>query len=106
MSKVTVGLKLAGDLELEVSGKKQVINGHARNLIQVVGGHGLTEIDKDFWEAWFQANKDTKLVKGGFIFAQETNEKAKAEAKEKRANKSGTERLKQGDGVETAEKAG
>lgn len=106
MSKVTVGLKLAGDLELELNGKKQVVNGHAKNLIQVVDGHGLTEVDKDFWEAWHQANKETKLVKSGFIFAQATREKAKAEAKEKRANKSGTEKLKQGEGVETAEKVG
>lgn len=106
MSKVTVGLKLSGDLELELNGKKQVVNGHAKNLIQGIDGHGLTEVDKDFWDAWLAQNKETRLVKGGFIFAQETNEKAKAEAKEKRANKSGTERLKQGDGVETAVKAG
>lgn len=104
MAKVVVGLKLAGDLELEVNGKTQVINGHAKNLIQVADGHGITEIDKDFWDAWLAQNKETKLVKGGFIFAQETAEKAKSEAKEKRTNKSGTERLKQGEGVETAPK--
>ena len=81
-----------------------MINGHAKNLIQVADGHGITEIDKDFWDAWLAQNKETKLVKGGFIFAQETAEKAKSEAKEKRTNKSGTERLKQGEGVETAPK--
>lgn len=106
MSKVTVGLKLSGDLIIEHDGKSVTLNGSQKNLIQVSNGHGITpDVDKAFWEAWRTANKDTKLVKGGFIFANESNEKVKAEAKEKAKNKSGTEKLKPNDsGVETAPK--
>lgn len=104
MTKVTVGLKLAGDLVLEVEGASVVVNGHAKNLIQVVDGHGLTQVDKAFWDKWLQANKETKLVKGGFIFAHENAEKTKKEASEKKDNKSGTERLKKNSGgVESKE---
>lgn len=106
MTKVTVGLKLAGDLVISVEGKDVTLNGFSKNQV-VQDGHGLTYgVDKDFWDKWLQENKDTKLVKGGFIFAHENAGKTKAEATEKKGNKSKTEPLKQGDGVETANTKG
>lgn len=104
MTKVTVGLKLASDLVIETGGKLVTINGFSKNRIEITGGHGITQdVDKALWDKWLQQNKETKLVKGGYIFAHESNEKAKAEAKEKKDTKSGTEKLKQNSaGVETA----
>lgn len=120
MAVVTVGLKLASDLVIAVhpeidyskGGSSLVdsdiklihLNGFSKNRVEVTGGHGITHnVDKALWDKWLQQNKETKLVKGGYIFAHESNEKAKAEAKEKKDTKSGTEKLKQNSaGVETA----
>lgn len=105
MSKVTIGLKNASDLILEVGKTQVVVNGFAKNLIQVDHGHGITTgVDGAFWEAWLKENKDSALVKGGFIFALEAEKEVIAKAKDKKKNKSGTEALEQNaDGVEAKE---
>lgn len=107
MSKVTIGLKLSGDLMISVGDKNVLLNGSQKNLVQIENGHGITEnVDKDFWEAWLQENKESKLVKGGYIFANEKTVEVKAEAKDKKDNKSGTEKLnpKEEKGIETVPK--
>ncbi|MEM8205499.1 hypothetical protein Q4R41_19025, partial [Morganella morganii] len=61
-------------------------------------------VDKAHWDAWFEENKGRDLVKNGLIFAHEKVKDSKAESKEKAAQKSGTEKMKQNtEGVKTAE---
>jgi hypothetical protein len=60
----------------------------------LVGGFALTSgVDKDLWDAWLAQNGQSDLVKNGLIFAHETVDSVNDEAKEKRALRSGLERL-------------
>lgn len=102
MSTVTIGCKMANGILMSamVGGKKQEvrINGFNQNLIQGAG-HGIThDVPKALWDAWLEKFKNSKLVKGGFIFAHAQEKSVKAEATEKKANKSGTEQLAQPQG--------
>lgn len=55
---------------------------------------GITEgVPKAFWDAWREAKKHFKIIKGGFIFAQPNTSEAKAQAKEMNGLKTGLERL-------------
>ena|SRR5690625_181852 len=97
MSTVTIGCKLANGILMsaEVNGKlvEQRINGWNQNIIQGTE-HGIThDVSKALWDAWREQFKESKLVKGGFIFAHTSEKSVKAEAKEKKGNKSGTEQL-------------
>lgn len=112
MSTVYIASKHPTDLELQVGKKVIVING--AKVTGIVGAdgeylndHGVTEdVPKDFWDAWVAQNKNHDLVRNGFIFAQEKRAEIKAETKEKRGNKTGSEQYKptNKDGVETADK--
>lgn len=99
MTTVTIGCKLANGIQMSafIGGKnvEQRINGFNQNLIQGTD-HGITtDVPKDLWDAWHARFKDSKLVKGGFIFAHAQEKSVKAQAAEKKANKSGTEQLPQ-----------
>ncbi|HCU0244481.1 TPA: hypothetical protein OUE28_003474 [Morganella morganii] len=104
MSEVTVACKLANGLYLDVGENREVVKGFA-NGIADENGFGLTHgVDKAHWDAWLEENKDRDLVKNGLIFAHEKVKDSKAESKEKAAQKSGTEKMKQNtEGVKTAE---
>lgn len=94
MSTVTIACKLPNGIWLEVEGAKPVrINGWNNNAI-IGAEHGLTEnVPADLWEAWLKLHGDTKLVKGGFIFAHGNEKALVAKAKEQKDNKSGLEQL-------------
>lgn len=94
MSTVTIGCKLPNGIIMQVEGHKDVrINGWNNNLIQGAD-HGLTEdVPAATWEAWSKLHADSKLVKGGFIFASKNEREAKAKAKDQKDNKSGHEQL-------------
>lgn len=97
MSTVTIGCKVANGILMSatLNGKtvERRINGFNQNLIQGVD-HGIThDVPKDLWDAWLANFKNSKLVKGGFIFAHAQEKSVKAEATEKKANKSGTEQM-------------
>lgn len=104
MSKVTIGCKLPNGIWLTVGENKPVrINGWNNNLIQGAD-HGLTEsVPADLWEAWLKEHADSKLVKGGFIFASKNEKETKAKAKDKKGNKSGHEQLPK---IKATDKAG
>lgn len=58
----------------------------------IVGGFGLTTgIPKDFWETWYEQNKDTPLVKSGLVFAHSQELSARSIAKERETLRSGLE---------------
>lgn len=66
------------------------INGNAKRVeesfgCQVVGGYALTHgVDKDFFDAWFAANKDEPIVTNGLIFAHGDASRVADQAKEQR----------------------
>ncbi len=92
MANIVVGCKLPHGLEIRVGDKSAVLLGSNASL--VIGGHGITEgVDKDLFDAWVVANKDSAAVTGGFIFAHGKTESVKAEASEKKGNKNGFEGL-------------
>lgn len=104
MSTVTIGCKLPNGIIMEVEGAKPVrINGWNNNLIQGAE-HGLTEnVPAATWEAWKKEHAESKLVKGGFIFASGTAEGAKGKAKDRKDEKSGHEQLPK---IKETDKAG
>lgn len=94
MSTVTIGCKLPNGIIMQVEGHKDVrINGWNNNAI-IGADHGLTEdVPAAVWEAWSNLHAESKLVKGGFIFATKNEREAKAKAKDQKDNKSGHEQL-------------
>jgi len=72
-------------------------NSHPQNhgpRSPIVGGFALTHgVPKDFWDQWYDANKDADMVRNGMIFAHTETRSTEAEAKEKEGLRSGMERL-------------
>ena len=88
---VTIGCKLTTGLIIGIGGKQVTLNG--ANSSGIVGGYGLTSVDKELADAWFEAYKDFDPVKAGLIFVQDKEANAKAQAKEQTGVKTGTEKL-------------
>ena len=91
MPHTMVGCKLPNGLRITHKGKHVHLNG--ANSSEIVGGHGLTLVDKDFFEGWLAEFKDFPAVKGGHIFAHENAEKVKGQAKERAKEKTGFDGL-------------
>jgi hypothetical protein len=76
-----------------------VINGfsHPQNRAAahpIIEGFALTPgVPKELWEKWLDQNRRSDMVKNGLIFAQPRSESAEAMAKERKATRSGLERL-------------
>lgn len=104
MSTVTISCKLPSGIWMAVGEEKPVrINGWNQNTI-VGADHGITEnVPAALWEAWSKEHAESKLVKGGFIFASKNEKEAKAKAKDNKGNKSGHEQLPK---VKETDKAG
>ncbi len=101
---VTVGCKLPNGIVIRHGDKSVELKGWNDEAIYF--GHGLTEVDKDFWDAWIKDHADFAPVKGGFIFAQNNFASAKAESKEKEKEKTGLEGIdpkKPGRGITPAD---
>ncbi len=79
--KVIVGCKLPNGLIIQMGDKKVELKG--ANSTEIVGGHGLTTVDKEFWDAWHSANLDFPAVENELIFASKSEKEAAAEAKDK-----------------------
>ncbi|APW68809.1 hypothetical protein LFZ4_09760 [Salmonella enterica subsp. enterica serovar Antsalova str. S01-0511] len=92
---VTVGCKLPNGLMLEVGPKQVQVAGWWNNAVKIVGGYGLTQVEKAFWEAWLAEHCLQPYVKNGVIFAQDKANSAAAQATEQKTVKSGLEPLPQ-----------
>lgn len=105
MSKtVVVGCKLPNGLIIELNGKQAKING--KNTSKIIGGHGITEnVDAELFNAWLKVNVNREIVKNGFIFAHESKEDTKANAKEKAKTKTGLEPINPSDKAHGVEQA-
>lgn len=60
---VTVGCKLPNGLMLEVGPKQVQVAGWRNNAVKIVGGYGLTQVEKAFWEAWLAEHGQQPYVK-------------------------------------------
>lgn len=89
MSNVTVGCKLPHGLVITVGGRSVTLNGV--NSSRIIGGYGLTVVDKDFFEAWKIEFSTSPLVRNDLIFDQDTAAKAESQAKEQAEVLSGLE---------------
>lgn len=98
---VRVGCKLPHGLLMEIGkrGDPQYKNFQLRGpqsmrLKQIVGGWGLTDVPKDFWDEWLRSTgKKLDFVKYGFVWAEEDSDKAEARAVDESSLRSGFERL-------------
>lgn len=102
MSTVTVACKLPNGVILDIPGAPSVtLNG--ANHPEAIAGHGLTEVDAEFWAAWTKLYPDFQPLKKELIFAQGGERSAISKAKERKGEKSGLEGLdpdKPGKGLE------
>lgn len=94
---VVVGCKLPSGMICEMG--KPGNEGYARvvlngsNSARVIGGYGLTEVARDFWEAWLKKNARLEFVQRGFVFAHNDAASATAHANERAAVVNGMEPL-------------
>lgn len=86
MTQVVIGCKLPMGLHIGIGDKSAVLKGS--NSSNVIGGYGLTEVDKELADAWFKEYENYQPVKDGLIFVQSSDSNAKAVAKERKAVKS------------------
>jgi hypothetical protein len=89
MPNLTVGCKLVNGVILGHQGKRVALAGAKSS--RIIGGYGMTEVDKDFFDAWCAANADSALLSGNLVFAQERFNSAAAQAKEQENIKTGFE---------------
>lgn len=97
MATVTVACKLPHGLILEVtkpdgSTVTKLVNGALHK--DAADGYGITEVDKELWDAWFAAKKDWfPAIKNKHIFAAAKVADAKAAAADDQSGKTGLEAL-------------
>lgn len=100
---VTVGCKLPHGIIIRVDKTEVTLNG--ANKSNVIGGHGLTSVDKAFWDAWVKDNSSFVPYARGMIFAKDNEREANAVARERKDEKTGFEGLDPAaNGVVKAEK--
>lgn len=87
MATVTIGCKLPHGLIADHKGVRVQLAG--ANSSRLVGGFGITSVDKDFADGWIAANKN--FVDSGVIFVVSSEGQAEGAAKERKKQKSGLE---------------
>lgn len=89
--KVYVGCRHPHGVVLQVGDVSVTLKG--MNSATIIGGHGVTEVAEDFWEAWRAAHSDWPMVVNGVVFAQGKVADLAEEAKDLADEKTGFERL-------------
>lgn len=98
---VTIAFALPFSAEMRVGEQAVTINGWNSMQIQTLEQVGITpNVPKDLWDAWRQEFKNHDWLVKGFIYAQNTESKIKAEVKERGKNVTGLEPVKQETGQE------
>lgn len=97
-----IGCKLASGLVIEGAGQRIKLNGApVSHLVtgdgkNIVHGFGLTEnVPVEVWDEFAKNHADAAFIKNGLVFATSDERSAKASAKEKEKQKTGTEQLDQ-----------
>lgn len=73
-----------------VNGANKAPNYHPKDNV-LLGRVGRTVVDKAFWEAWRAQNANSDLVKNNCVFAEMTEARADAKARELEGVKTGFE---------------
>lgn len=91
--KLPHGLILTEEVKVEdkfvATGKRTVLQGY--NSAKVIGGCGITEVDRDFITHWLEANKAFAPVVEGLIFVVGSDDEAEKEAARRETVRSGFE---------------
>lgn len=97
MTTVTVSLKHPNGILMKVGNREIKINGWNSDnslFISPTEKVGVTpDVPADLWKAWLESHKNHPLHKNGLIFANTSESKVKAEAKERTGVKSGMEQI-------------
>lgn len=96
---LTIGCKLPNGLVCEMgkygdeSYTQVRLNG--ANSARVIGGYGLTQVSKDFWDAWYKKNKGLSFMRGKepLVFAHGDESSAADHAKDNAEIRTGLEAL-------------
>ena len=108
MATVVVSCKTPNGFIMEVDGVTQTINGwNSKEALVVILKDGTkaaltSDVDANLWDKWRSIYKYHELVANGCVFAESTENTAKAATKERTGVKSGMEALdpnKEVDGV-------
>lgn len=95
MANVVVCSKLVHGTVFEIGSEKVVVHGQNSNeMVAVKGYHGvcgLTHMSQETWDAITKRYGEMTAIKGGFIFAEKTEEAAKKASEEKKGIKTGNE---------------
>ena len=94
--KVTVACKLPNGHILHLfpgQPNERAVKLNGANTSRIVGGFGLTQVDKDFWDAWLKQNGTLDFVTAGMVFSVKSEREAEAESKNRENEASGFERI-------------
>lgn len=97
MATVNLYCKTPNGFTLEVGNQKVVIAGYNNvesNIIYDRSTHGIGvtyDVSQELWDKWRSVYKDHPLVVNGLVWEAKSDNNAKAEAKEKKSVKTGTE---------------
>lgn len=91
MPNITVACKLPHGLVIKAGSKSATLAG--ANSSRIIGGYGLTAVDKDLFEAWSREFAQFPPLKNGLIFAHDSASKAEGKAAEQADVKTGLEPL-------------
>lgn len=91
---VAVGCRLIHGLHLRITdatGAERRITLNGANKSQLIGGCGITEVPRDFWDAWLKINKAAPFLVNGTIFATRSLHDTAQEGKSREREKTGFE---------------
>jgi hypothetical protein len=89
MDMITVGCKLPNGILLKVGSKTVALAGS--NASNIIGGYGLTQVDKEFFDTWKAENSTLTLLRDDLIFDNATKKGAESQAREQEEVRSGLE---------------
>ncbi len=64
------------------------------NKSQIIGGAGITFVEKSHWETWLKRNTNAPFIKNGAVFVAKNAADASAEAMQRVSDKTGFEQAK------------
>ena len=80
------------DFEIfEPTGEQAVVKGYLHPQALIVDGAAITQVPRHIWENWFELNKTSDMVVGGFVKGHDRHEFAVGHAKEVARERNGLE---------------
>ncbi len=91
---VSIGCRLPHGVVLAVvtnSGDRRTVTLNGANKALLIGGCGITDVPRDFWNEWKRRNKDSVMLSKGTVFATGSASETAQEAKTREGDKTGFE---------------